>query len=221
MKTNMKKALAAMALMTAGITGLSENKSYTNTFDVNLTTPDWVTNFTIPQLMLNAGIGETLNSVVFELVSKLQADVNLVNLEANRSNQIGGLLRGEVSVTPPTVNGPYTNAIQIGETNHLGPLQSMNILGLMASVTSTMTMTDLSPFLGWGSTSVGMTGMMTMPFVATSLDGKQADGGSVNLIASMLNVIFNYTAVPEPGTWGAMGVVGTGALWALCRRKKS
>ncbi len=222
MKTNQKKALAAVALAVVGMSGLSglngASVSVTNTFAVNLTTPDWVTNFVVPQLLIDTNIGESLDQVVFQLVSKLQADVNLANLEPNASNRIGGVVKGEVGVTPPIANGPYTNALQIGQTNLLGPLESTNILGLMTSVTSSVSMTDLSPFLGTGGTTVNVTGKITMAFMAESLDGKQASGGSENLIAAMLNVIYTYTAVPEASTWGAMGVLGAAALWHHRRR---
>ncbi len=58
----------------------------------------------------------------------------------------------------------------------------------------------------------------SMAFIAVSLDGKQAAGGSDDLIAAMLNVIYTYTAVPEASTWGAMGVLGAAALWHHRRR---
>jgi hypothetical protein len=80
----------------------------------------------------------------------------------------------------------------------------------------TLTGASLAPFEGVGNYSLGDTAVASWDAITT---GPVSDFVAAYCMAGgNLNVVYNYTAVPEPSTVGLV-VVGLLGVWSIRRRK--
>jgi hypothetical protein len=197
------------------LAGAADAVTLTYSYDIAATRAPFTSNFTLPSFVTSLG---TLTNVEIERYDALTATSSFFNLGTSTQSFMNAL-----AIVPFEVTGP--DGSMISEDVVAGLRSGVarpgsSAVTVSSTDTASVTASDFSAYESATAKNLGFTAVANSPtFTDSNHNGMLFIGGTA-AVGSTVEVVYTYTAAPEPAAWGLM-IVGFGMMGGVLRRRSA